>query len=488
MSIEVCLHNLALRIRHLLGCNNVSLLLYCPEPTLRHSLLAPLPLFSARGINHCYGSLLPPELLRMEYISALCDMAIQTGQCVHFMAPHDACRDITTRQPTSSGSILAAPLERPAGVLGLLLCTDTRQDAFQYGACRLLEHYLPPVARYLEQVLADAWNTRDIWQLWKTPAQAVSLPASLDALQTPPVVRELCEFISMVSHELRLPLTTMKGYTALLQAYGFANEQSDEKVERNTLHQQRYLDTMMRQIHHLEVLIGDLLDMSRMQAGHMTLRCTKIDLVQLCQQIVQLTQVRLDQQPTQQCTLHCTIEPDLPQVWADPDRVQQVITNLLENAIKYSPDGGLIEIIVYAPCIHTSSTSYYPHTSQMAHCALQVSPTRELMSIYQKEQQVFSQHDAHVIAITVRDHGIGIPQEWQSSLFKPFTRLAHPTTRTVSGLGLGLYISCKLIEAMTGRVTLNSCEGRGTSVTFTLPIDPPVTAHSFPDSSENAPF
>ncbi len=96
----------------------------------------------------------------------------------------------------------------------------------------------------------------------------------------------------------------------------------------------------MEQVRHLEVLIGDVLDVSHMQSGRFALRYTSVDLGRLCQHIVQLMQWGIDQQqPGRYCIL-CRVDQELPLVWADADRVQQVLTNLVENAIKYSPNGG----------------------------------------------------------------------------------------------------------------------------------------------------
>jgi two-component system, OmpR family, sensor histidine kinase VicK len=134
--------------------------------------------------------------------------------------------------------------------------------------------------------------------------------------------------------------------------------------------------------------------------------------------------------------------------------VQQILTNLVENAIKYSPTGGLIEIQAHlsSNCLRSCTCVY-------------------CRGNYSETEEIFSPHTIFA-CITVRDQGIGIPHQQQSSLFKPFTRLAHPATRHVSGTGLGLYIARKLVEAMHGQVDLRSSEGRGTAITFTLPVAP----------------
>ena len=270
----------------------------------------------------------------------------------------------------------------------------------------------------------------------------------------------------MVTHELRTPLTAIKGYAGLLQAYSVsdrlnlslsgAKDRSESKSgtgEITPARQQQYLDIIMEQANHLEVLIGDLLDVSRIQAGRLALRYCTVNLAQLCQQVVQVAQHRLDQKQAEKYRIQYYLPPNLPLVWADPDRVRQVLTNLLENAIKYSPDGGLIEVLAYS--YPTLSSNYTSGISA---------------SIPQTPQS--PSHKPSIMHITVRDSGIGIPKEQQSLLFKPFNRLAHPSTDHIPGTGLGLYITRKIVEAMGGNITLLSSEGHGTSVTFTLPLAP----------------
>lgn len=136
----------------------------------------------------------------------------------------------------------------------------------------------------------------------------------------------------------------------------------------------------------------------------------------------------------------------------------------MENAVKYSPDGGLIEVL-------TSPSPVMLKT--LSEISLAEMPATEDVAVFKEPLMV---------QITVRDRGIGIPHDQQSHLFKPFSRLEHALTKDVPGAGLGLYITGKLVEAMGGRVILCSREGEGTSVTFTLPVKPadnvPVTART----------
>jgi len=413
MRIEARLHDLAQHVCHLLDCSEANLFLGCDDGSLRHPLLNFLSPLTSNHTVWCDNPMVV-SLLKNERMYALCDMAVQTGLvwCSHSV------------EWQVEGSIAVIPLEQPAGTLGILICIDTRPEAFLAGECHLVEQYLPAIAQQVEEILSDACIVYDP-----------------DAVEVDMVARQ-SEFISLVSHELRTPLTAIKGYAGLLQAYGVSDARSPNNITITESRQKQYINIIMEQARHLEVLISDLLDISRIQSGRLALRYTWVDIAQLCQRVAQLMQCQVDQRQTGQYQIDWSIEPELPLVWADPDRVQQVLINLVENAIKYSPDGGLIEILA-------STNQKFSSLSEQANV-----------------------HDLFVplmSCVAVRDQGVGIPLQQQSSLFKPFTRLEDPETKHVTGVGLGLYISRKLIQAMKGEITLKSVERGGTCVTFTLP-------------------
>src|SRR5260370_16246686 len=110
-----------------------------------------------------------------------------------------------------------------------------------------------------------------------------------------------------------------------------------------------YLNTIMEQADHLEVLIDDLLNMSHIHAGRLALRFTHVDVSQLCQQVVELAQQRVSQQQPGRYVIRCLLDEGLPLALADPDRERQVLTNFLENAIKYSPEGRTLEALPHSP-------------------------------------------------------------------------------------------------------------------------------------------
>lgn len=405
--MSVQFHDLAGQVRDLLECDMVALIVGCPERGLRHPLLERLA-----ASDYCVagsdGAGDARALLAEERVRALCDLALQSGQWQGL----SLLVDVYVWQ-----SIAALPLERSAGVLGLVICASTRERAFAPGERQLLQRYAPVIAQRLEQDIDH-----------ECPA-----PGALNGLSIEESERSQHEFISLVSHEVRAPLTAIKGYAVLLQAYGNASAAEeaarapdDEAIMSPTL-QRAYLANIIEQTRYLEALMNDLLDVSRIHAGRLALRPTAVNVPLLCQRVTQSLQDRVEQRYPGRYKLRCTMPPIVPLLRADPVRVQQVLTNLLDNAVKYSPCGGAIDVIVTLP-------------SQDA------------------------------VRITVRDSGLGIPAAQQSQLFKPFSRLHLASAPDIHGAGLGLYACRKLIEAMRGTIALSSREGEGTSVSITLPI------------------
>ncbi len=451
----------ARQVGNLIGCDTVQLFLGCAEAGMRHPLLKTWISTDYRMVGGI-GRLHDSALLQNERIRALCDVAIQSGQLQRFDNWQHYTEDIHIQ------SIAIVPLERPTGVLGFLLLTDHHADAFYQGERLLLRCYLPPLAQKLEAALYRWRDNPSSIQSSEQVAEGIALH-SIAAVQVPKravvsqgkeqvqlqrqaLDRLKNEFISMVSHELRNPLTAIKGYAVLLQAYGIP-AQSDESgvTVMSPQRQRQYLDSIMEQIKHLEILISDLLDISRLHAGRLMLRYRDVNVALLCQRVVQLIQQKYDQSSAQHYEITCTLPPELPMIWADPDRVQQVLTNVLDNAVKYSPHGGIIEV---------SATTQW---------AIRQQDGEEGLLAMNADGQNLLMRTPDEVFITVRDNGIGIVQEQQQHLFQPFRRLEHALTNEIPGAGLGLYITRKLVEAMEGSITLDSREGEGTSVTITLP-------------------
>ncbi len=302
-------------------------------------------------------------------------------------------------------SSIVVPLARPAGLLAFLLCVDTQPNRFLHGEYLLLEQIAPTLARELEDILYNV-VTGSSQERRELQAHAVA-----------PVQQSL---VSLVGHDLRMPLTAIKGYAGLLQAYGPTHRNMPPEL------QQHYLDVIMEQTQHMEVLVNDLLDVSRIQSGQRALHYTWVNIVFLCQRVIRVVQDRCEQQQQGKYTLRCRFDSSSQLIWADRDRVWQVLMNLVENAVKYSPDGGLIEVRVRS------------------------TPT--------------------LSSITVRDWGLGMPQSQQNALFHAMEQGKRLEQHNTVGLGLGLYIVRTLVEAMGGSVMVRSSSGNGTSASFMLPI------------------
>jgi len=226
------------------------------------------------------------------------------------------------------------------------------------------------------------------------------------------VVRD--QFLAIASHELKTPLTAMLGYTQLLQR---RNEREHLLGERDT----RALTTIATQSARLEGLINLLLDLSRIETGHLELETTPLDLVGLVRRLVEDVRSSLDQHVV---TL---IEPDEPlMIDGDELRLEQVVQNLLQNAVKYSPNGGAVTVRV--------------------------------------------EREGTIASIAVSDEGIGIPESALPNLFRRFYRAPNVNPLHISGTGIGLYVVREIVAHHGGAIEVTSTEGAGSTFRVTLPL------------------
>lgn len=395
-------YDLAAQARGLLECDIVALAPGCADRDMRHPLLDYRHVGAMRIANTA-GSGDIAALLEREDTRATCDIAVHTGQQRDLSPANCAWRSVTVM-----------PLERPSGVLGLLICADSREQAFREGEHRLLRDFTPFAARRIERYLSGG-----------AAGPGDEPPFIIDA-------RSHYEFISMVSHELRRPLTAIKGYAALLQAYGgsSAARNMDDTEAMSPSLERDYLDHILEQTGHLEVLVSDLLDITRIQAGHLMLRLMPVNAALLCRRTAQVMRDQAERQHPGRYTFRCDLSPDLPLINADPDRLRQALSNLIDNAIKYSPDGGTIEV---SASLQTGSLA------------------------------------GPLVRIAVRDPGLGISPSQQEQVFQPFSRLRDEARQGIAGAGIGLHLSRVLVEAMHGTIALTSRPGDGTLVSMTFP-------------------
>ncbi len=220
------------------------------------------------------------------------------------------------------------------------------------------------------------------------------------------------DFVSIVSHELRTPLTSIKGYLdlVLMGASGPTNKQQDS-----------FLQIAKTNTDRLHGLVSDLLDISRMESGKMTL---DVRVVSLLETVKQVSKSMRKEFQDRGLTLTVDVPPELPEILGDPARISQILINLLSNAYKYTSEGGAI---------------------------LRVRPGRR------------------VLQVDVIDTGVGISVDDQDKLFTPFFRADDQTVRQETGSGLGLTITKSLVEMHGGEMRVASKPGKGSTFTFTLP-------------------
>lgn len=225
------------------------------------------------------------------------------------------------------------------------------------------------------------------------------------------------EFVSLVSHELRTPLTAIHGYVKLMLA-GHAGELNEIQEE--------FMSTVGRNTDRLVALVNDLLDISRVESGHLDLVLEPLDLQELAEKEIESLKAQADEHKV---SIVMDFEKDLPRVRADLHRFGQIVSNLLSNAIKYSPE----------------------------HTTVKVTANRVEKNVLVK----------------VIDAGIGIDPEERGKLFQMFYRGRADLVRETRGTGLGLAITKQLVEMHGGKIWVESEKGHGSTFSFTMPMATP---------------
>jgi signal transduction histidine kinase len=221
------------------------------------------------------------------------------------------------------------------------------------------------------------------------------------------------EFLSLVSHELRTPLTSIRGYLDLVLE-GEAGEINPE--------QRRFLEAVERNSGRLLRLVGDLLFVAQADAGRLSLERGKVDLAELAAHCVEGAAPAA----TEKSVSLVLLAAPVPALVGDRGRLAQVLDNLVSNALKFTPEGGTVQVRTHAD-------------------------------------------DDHVV-LEIEDTGIGIPPEDQSRLFERFFRSAVAEDQAIPGTGLGLAIVKAIVEAHSGEITIDSREGAGTTFRVELPL------------------
>ncbi|RDW16766.1 cell wall metabolism sensor histidine kinase WalK [Oceanobacillus chungangensis] len=233
-----------------------------------------------------------------------------------------------------------------------------------------------------------------------------------DVTEQEKIEQERRDFVSNVSHELRTPLTTMKSYIEALTDGAWQDKDIAPKFLGVA---QNETDRMIR-------MVNDLLQLSKMDADEHPLHKERTEFIEYFHQVTDRFEMHIPE--------HIDLIRELPKgkfnVWIDKDKMTQVIDNIISNAIKYSPEGGKIQLKV--------------------------------------------ENKRHFLQVSIRDEGLGIAYDKLEKIFERFYRADRARSRKLGGTGLGLAISKELVEAHHGKIWAKSREGKGTTIIFTLPL------------------
>lgn len=302
------------------------------------------------------------------------------------LAPAWASRAVVAAPPEEVPARVVAPLLHSGKAFGVLVVEG--EKAFPETALRFLE------------------------RLAARSASAIQNARLYQAVQDANLAKT--KFVSVVTHELRLPMTSIKGYTDLLRqgAVGSVNEM-----------QLNFLNIIRNNVERMNTLVSDLSDISRIESGRFNLESGSLNLNEYVQETINTLRPRFDEK-TQSVSVE--IPPDLPPLYADHNRLVQILTNLLSNANKYTASDGKISLCAFL--------------------------------------------EGNMLRVEVNDTGIGISADDQKQLFSQFFRSEDPAVREQQGWGLGLNVTKKLVEIMGGQIGVHSVYRQGSTFWFTLPI------------------
>jgi PAS domain S-box-containing protein len=235
------------------------------------------------------------------------------------------------------------------------------------------------------------------------------------------------DFIATASHELRTPLAAVYGAAQTLLRHDFALDEAGRD---------RFISLIADESDRLGRIVNEILLANQLDAGRVDLGSDAFEPGELIERVVDAARVHAPPN----VVIERVVPAGVPQVAADRDKVRQVLVNLVENAIKYSPGGGRIEVGI----------------------------------------ELGAEGDADTVVFFVRDEGLGIPPDEQARIFEKFYRLDPHMTRGVGGTGLGLYICNELVNRMGGHIWVESSEGKGSTFLLSLPTEPKAPVRQLP--------
>jgi signal transduction histidine kinase len=353
--------------------------------------------------------------------TAFADAALEAAAPLMVEAPHPLLDDLPScfNGARTVGTLLAAPIRSESQGLGVLVVG--RRTSFPFS----------PDQTDLLQGLADQTSLA----LGKLRVMEAAAEQG----------RRAQEFVSVASHEMRTPLTALQGFSELL-----LSREVSEDVQKS------WISLINQESVRLGSLIGELLDLTRLESGRVKLNLEPVNLRQAAEHVVSLWG-----NERRRSRFSIRIQAGVPSPIADLYKLTQVLANLVSNAVNYSPPGAPIRIEVAPGCLARPSTLHLGQPQQGgASCPAGVS-------------------------IAVRDGGAGISPEDQAKVFQPFYRAAQPDGEggdshagKAGGAGLGLTIARRLVEWHGGLMWVESCQGKGSTFGFCLPLCPPSCSTS----------
>ncbi len=288
---------------------------------------------------------------------------------------------------------------------------DAALEAVRRGASDFLSKpfNLPEIIVRLDKALEERQRLNHMSRLINQMEESIAELKRLDQIKS--------EFVAVASHELRTPLTAIKNAVQLLLM---------EKVGEVNENQKKFLTMAERNINRLMNILNDLLNLSRIESGKMVIKFEELNL----RSILELAYFSFKPQAEEKSIqLKLELPAELPPVYGDKEKVEQILSNLISNSLKFTPEKGEIKI------------------------------SAELLA-----------PDEEMVAVAVKDTGIGIPAEHLDKIFEKFYQVENSLQRSHGGTGLGLAITKGLVEALKGKIFVQSEPGKGSTFTFTLPI------------------
>lgn len=377
------------------------------------------------------------ELLQVHLQNVKCDTAISAAAAISLAERHDYDMIISDiRMPQMDGLTLTRRISESRPHTPILLVTgygdhDLAVKAVSSGAYAYIQKPIEPdyFIALVKRALHQRHLARDLEQHRAAlQRRTEDLETALQTLQRE--ATEKSAFVATVSHELRTPLTAIKGYSNNLLA-GVVGSLPDKAIS--------YLTRIEHNADRLTRMISGLLDLARIEAGQITLRVSPVVLSDVVKEVVEGLHT-LSREKMIAVTSH---SQDLPPIHADRDRVFQILANLIQNALKFTPPHGEV--------------------------AIGLTRTEE-----------------GGVQVTVRDTGPGIPADKLEKVFERFYRLPASESET-GGAGLGLAITKSLVELHGGKIWVQSTCGEGSRFIFRLPPTPAITQYEPHASSQSDP-